>query len=89
MEKVNALKIRQSLGKVLKELQKRDEPILIEKGRNPVAVLISIKAFKERFVDYREKEKREHILKMARESASQGTEDSLKVLRELRYGSSY
>ncbi len=89
MQKVNALKIRQSFGKILKDLEKTDEPLLIEKGRNPVAVLISLKTFKKRFLDYREKEKRDEILKLARDSSTSSRQNSLKVLRELRYGANH
>ena len=49
--KVNALQVRQSFGKILKRLNKEKEPILIEKGREPVAALISLKDYKERFID--------------------------------------
>lgn len=86
MDVVNALKIRQSFGAVLKQLEKKGEPILIEKGRKPVAVLISIGTFKERFIDYREQEKRDYILKTARKSATKATRDSLELIREIRYG---
>lgn len=86
MHTINALKIRQAFGKVLKEIQKKDEPILIEKGRKPVAVLISLKTFQERFIDYREEQKRENLIHLARTSATPSTGDSLKVLRQLRYG---
>ncbi len=89
MHKVNALKVRQSFGSILKLLKKKDEPILIEKGREPVAVLISLRDFQERFVDYREKQKRDEILNLARQSTTQSQEDSLEVLRELRYGSDH
>jgi len=51
MEKTNALKLRQSLGKVLQRLQKTGQPILVEKDRKPVAVLISLEDFQNRFVD--------------------------------------
>ncbi len=85
MEKVNALKVRQAFGKILKTLQKKNQPILIEKGRNEVAVLIPIKAFRERFIDFQEKEKRSQILKTARESATKAKQNSLKLLRALRY----
>ena len=85
--KVNALEIRQSLGKILKRLQAKDEPIIIEKGRVPVAVLISLKAFQERFIDYRELQKRRELLETFQNSASPASQDSLQVLRELRYGS--
>ena len=50
MKRVNALKLRQSLGQVLEELDS-EGPILIEKGRRPRAVLISLRDFEERFVD--------------------------------------
>lgn len=85
--KVNALQIRQSLGKILKKLAATDEPIVVEKGRRPVAVLISIKAFTERFIDYREQRKREELLARFRDSAVRPASDSLSLLRDLRYGS--
>lgn len=86
MEKVNALKLRQSFGKVLKHLVKRHEPILIEKAHKPVAILLSIKFFNERFFDYQEVEKRKKILKLARKTARLAPENSLQIIRELRYG---
>ncbi len=84
--KVNALQLRQSLGKILDRLKQEDEPILIEKGHEPVAVLISLRMFRERFVDYREEQKRRQLLDKFRQSASVPTVDSLDALRELRYG---
>lgn len=86
---VTALQIRQSFGKVLKKLQKEGEPILVEKGRQPVAVLISIEAFQEHFIDYRENKKREALLELAKTSAQKSKEDSLMILRELRYGADH
>jgi PHD/YefM family antitoxin component YafN of YafNO toxin-antitoxin module len=71
---------------VLEKLRQSDEPIVIEKGREPVAVLISMKMFRERFIDYREEQKRRQLLETFRESASTPAEDSLALLRELRYG---
>jgi PHD/YefM family antitoxin component YafN of YafNO toxin-antitoxin module len=86
MESVNALKIRQAFGSVLKRLRKTNEPILIEKGREPVAVLISLETFQKRFIDYRDREKRDRLLLLARESATEPKTDSMTVLRELRNG---
>lgn len=51
MDKVNALTLRQSLGKVLRNLQRGGVPVLVEKDRKPAAVLISIEDYKRRFVD--------------------------------------
>lgn len=84
--KVNALQIRQSLGKIIETLQENDEPIIIEKSRKPVAVLISLKAFQERFIDYRELQKRKQLLDKFRENADVPDRDSLETLRDLRYG---
>lgn len=84
--KVNALQIRQSLGKILERLKQEDEPIIIEKGREPVAVLISLRMFRERFVDYREEQKRRQLLDKFRQTASVPAVDSLEALRALRYG---
>lgn len=84
--KVTSFQIRKTFGKILKKLQSSDEPIIIEKGRIPVAVLISIKTFKERFVDYREEKNPEELLALFRSSGARPSADSLKTLRELRYG---
>jgi len=87
--KVNALQIRQSLGKILEKLNKTDDPIVIEKNREPVAVLISLKTFRERFIDYREEHKRQELLEAFRANAVQPREDSLAALRGIRYGSGH
>ncbi|MCM0606196.1 MAG: type II toxin-antitoxin system Phd/YefM family antitoxin [Xanthomonadaceae bacterium] len=87
--KVNALKIRQSFGKILEMLNKKNEPIVIEKGREPVAVLISIEDYKSRFIDRAEQEKRNELLALAQKITKepvQGIANSLELLRELRYG---
>ena len=59
MQKTNALKLRQSLGAVLKRLKKTGEPILLEKNREPAAVIISIDDYQRRFADYDADRKRE------------------------------
>jgi prevent-host-death family protein len=84
--KINALKLRQSFGAILEKLRKTGEPIIIEKGRVPVAVLISIETFNKRFIDLLEVSKRIELLKAFKENAVASKEDSLKIIRELRYG---
>ena len=49
METVNALELRQSLGKVLDQLERGGEPILVCRRRTPAAVLVSLKDYLERF----------------------------------------
>jgi PHD/YefM family antitoxin component YafN of YafNO toxin-antitoxin module len=51
MKTTNALKLRQSLGKILAELARDGEPIIVEKDRKPAAVLIAIDDFKRRYAD--------------------------------------
>ena len=87
--KVNALQVRQSLGRILEKLKKTEETIIIEKGREPVAVLISLRIFKERFIDYREEQKRPRAPGSFPSQRSKSSVDSLAVLRKLRYGSDH
>ncbi len=84
--RVNALRVRQAFGKIIERLQAVDEPIIIEKGRKPVAVLISIKAFEERFIDQQDREKQKAIIEMFRKSSVKPVINPLEVLRQLRYG---
>lgn len=84
--KTNALQLRQSLGKILKKLAASKEPIIIEKNREPVAVLISYKTFKERFIDYQEQKKIKELLQAFEDELTPAAVSSLEVLRELRYG---
>ena len=51
METVNALELRQSPGKVLDQLERGGEPILVCRRRTPATALMSLKDYRERFVD--------------------------------------
>lgn len=51
MKRVNALEVRRAFGKILDQLERSGEPILVEKGRAPRAVLVPLRLFRERFVD--------------------------------------
>ncbi len=86
MEKTNALKLRQSLGAILKKLQKNGEPILIEKGREPAAVLITLEDYKKRFVDKEADSLREQLVEKilnAKIELPKG-KSSLDLIKELR-----
>lgn len=86
MNKVNALELRQSLGKVIATLQETGEPILLEKGRKPVGVLISLQDFHERFVEKSAAEARKRILEEIDALAMSSVDAApvVEVLRELR-----
>ncbi len=86
MKTVNALELRQSLGKVVKILEKTGEPVLLERGRKPVAVLISLRDYQERFVESAAAEARNRILKDMDDLAiaSVDATPATKILRELR-----
>lgn len=86
MKRVNALELRQSLGKVVAALQRNGDPILVEKGRKPVAVLISLRDFQERFVEKAAAEARSEVLEAMDRLARPSTDPTSTVdtLRELR-----
>ena len=88
MKRVNALRVRQSLGRVLSELDKDGEPILVEKDRKPRAVLITLRDYQERFVDGEASERRRRLVEQIR-ALRQGRppdnpHDTVSFLRELR-----
>ena len=86
METVNALELRQSLGKVLKQLERRGEPILVCRRRTPVAALVSLKDYRERFADRDADAQRREVVARLKQlkfrSPAAGT--TLDVLRDLR-----
>jgi PHD/YefM family antitoxin component YafN of YafNO toxin-antitoxin module len=86
MRKTNALKLRQSLGSIIDQLKKHGEPILVEKGREPVAVLISIQDYKKRFVDVAADIQRRELLEKIRSAKIHlpAGKTSLDIIREIR-----
>ena len=86
METVNALQLRQSLGRVLDQLERDGEPILVYRRRTPAAALVSLKDYRERFPDREADERRRDIVTRLQEirfnSPTVGT--TLDVLRDLR-----
>jgi len=86
MKKTNALELRQSFGAVLKKLEKTGEPILIEKNRQPAAVLISLDDYQKRFVDYEADAQRELMLERIKNAQIKlpAGKTSLDIIRELR-----
>lgn len=86
MKTVNALELRQSLGKVLDRLEQDGGPILVCRRRTPAAALVSLKDYRERFVDREADERRREVVARLRrlqfEAPSTGT--TLDLLRDLR-----
>lgn len=88
MHKVNALQMRQNMGAVIHELQRTGEPCLVEKGRVPVAVLISLADYRKRFVDIEADLERRKIIdeiKACQIKLPDGV-SSLSLLQDLRAG---
>ncbi len=88
MEKVNALELRQSLGRVLQRLKKNGFPILLEKDRQPAAVIISLEDYRKRFVDVEADQLRREMvdrIKSAGVRTPKGVA-TLDLVRELRGG---
>lgn len=86
MEKVNALQLRQSLGKVIERLQRVGKPILLEKDRKPVAVIISLDDYHKRFVDVEADRKREVIVERIKQAGLTlpDGKSSVDLIREMR-----
>lgn len=87
MNKVNALSLRQSLGKVLKQLEKSGQPIFVQRNREDVAVLISMRDFSERFADKQAMAEREKLVQEIhafRKAQKPSSPDSLSLLQQLR-----
>lgn len=88
MQKANALQLRQNLGAIIERLVKTQEPILLEKDRVPVGVIISIEDYKKRFVDLDADIARKKIvaeIKAAQIALPKNT-SSLDLIRSLRAG---
>lgn len=86
MKSVNALELRQSLGKVLEHLEQDGAPIMVYRRRKPAAALISLKDYRERFVDREADESRREVVRRIRKLrfGGPGEKDTLDLLRGLR-----
>jgi PHD/YefM family antitoxin component YafN of YafNO toxin-antitoxin module len=86
MEQVNALKMRNNLGKILDQLNETGEPILVSKGRKLRAVLVTPEDFEKRFLDYRIKEDKKKLLNSMLTLRKKKKEpmESIEILRRLR-----
>jgi PHD/YefM family antitoxin component YafN of YafNO toxin-antitoxin module len=86
MKTVNALALRNNLGKVLDALTESGEPVLVSKGKTIRAVLITPEDFKRRFVDVQSEEERKKLLAtiVRLRSPNVSGRESLQILRELR-----
>ncbi len=86
MKIVNALRIRNNLGAVLDELAEKGEPILVSKGREVRAVLITPDQFKKRFLDVQAEDQKQRLLEKIKSLQADSVEQkqSITILRELR-----
>ena len=86
MKTVNALTIRNNLGKVLQELENTKEPVLVSKDRKIRAALITVEDFQRRFIDKQAEEEKEAWMRRLQQlrAPRTGNITSLEVLRELR-----
>lgn len=80
------MEMRQSVGKVLRQLERGGAPVIIERRRRAAAVLISLDDYERRFADRDADEKREEIVRSIRAlrfKAPSG-KTTLDLLRKLR-----
>ena len=84
--RVTALELRNRLGRILDRMDRDQEPVIIEKGRRPRAVLLPLSLYRERFLDFQEKALRDELVREIREAAPRAIRDTVAELRRLRYG---
>ena len=86
MKAVNALDVRNNLGRILDDLDSTGEPIVINKGRTARAVLISLDDFERRFIEYQAQERRRELIDRVRRlrARSTATVNTVELLRRLR-----
>ncbi len=88
MQTANALELRQSLGRIIARLKRTKQPILLKKGKEPVAVIISLEDFEERFAERDAAQRRLGLFadmgRMARSSVE--SREAVEILRSLRDG---
>lgn len=83
---INALSLRQSLGRVLRQLAKGGAPIIVEQRGKPAAALIRLDDYQKRFVDISADEQRRAVVQRIRElkfEVPRGT-TRLDLLRDTR-----
>jgi prevent-host-death family protein len=90
MKSVNALELRHSLGRVLRLLEAGGKPVLVERRSKPVAVLISLRDYQQRFADRDADEQRRAVVARIKATrfARPAGKTTLDVLRDLRAGRS-
>lgn len=88
MTTASALQLRQSLGRVIARLKRSGEPVLLTKDRKPVAVMISIADYEERFSEKAASDRRRQILAEVDAAVRNSVDkrDAATLLRELRGG---
>lgn len=86
MKKANALQMRQNMGKIVDQLIKTGEPILIEKMRKPVAVLITLEDYERRFVDKDADDRRKQLVAEIRKAnlKAPAGKTTLDLIRDMR-----
>jgi prevent-host-death family protein len=80
MKRTNALDVRQSLGKILRDIQKDGEPVMVEQRSKPAAVLISLEDYQKRFVDVEADSQRRAIVERIKAVELKAKKSSLALL---------
>ena len=86
MKHISMVQLRQSVAKIVKMLAKNNEPIILDKGNKPVAVIISLKDFNERFGEKAAEEERLELFRKidAMAIASKDSRPAEDIVRGLR-----
>jgi len=86
VKEVTAAELRQAMGKVARGLERTGEPVLLELGKKPVGVLVSLKDFEERFALHDAAARRRALVEEILSDVRTASADVDCVIRELREG---
>jgi PHD/YefM family antitoxin component YafN of YafNO toxin-antitoxin module len=84
MKEINATQLRQSVRKVARQLERDGAAVLLKIGRNPVGVIIPLRAYEERFAPAIAEEKRRRVIAEIRANRAKPSTAVQEIFDELR-----
>jgi hypothetical protein len=84
MKEINAVQLRQSLSRLVRDLERNGDPVILRLGRRRVGAIVSLRDFHERFVLKVAEEERKRLVDEILADRRPGAVPVQKVLDELR-----
>jgi PHD/YefM family antitoxin component YafN of YafNO toxin-antitoxin module len=84
MKQITAVELRQSLGRLARQIEEDGEPVLLKLGRRPIGVIVSMKDFRERFALKAAEEERRRVMDEILGDRIEGAVSVQRAIDELR-----